>query len=355
MPLRPGLKAKGGVESISSRGILGAEALDEILGSTASILGSLVGLTDVGELVADAVGDDVGVESLLLALGNKIIGGEEGTLISTATGAAKNKVHGGSAETKVSTGKVARTSVVVVVVLVVVLVVVAGVLGSGGSLDNLSKSDGSTASNVASVVVVVVAGVVVRTSTRTGISTSVGIGSCAIKTLEGEVAEAVGNGNISLAQTIGVERVVDRSRRVCVLDVRTGNSGVNKRDDATESLSGGEAGVRADGGDADGEGVEVLLGSHDSLGHGNDLGVVTKLSDDGVRKLELGTGVGTGKEDTGGLAGESSSLAGVAKVAEALDEVGDGLFLAEAGLSNGQHGRDESELGIHFDVCRFHK
>ncbi len=59
----------------------------------------------------------------------------------------------------------------------------------------------------------------------------------------------------------------------------------------------------------------------------------------------LGARVGTGKQDTGDLAGKGSGLAGLAAVAESLDG-GDGdLLLAEAGLGEGHEDRDEEDLG----------
>ena len=96
-------EAESLVEGVTSGGILGTELGGISLGFVAGILGGLVGFADVGKLVADAVDDDVDVESILLAFGDEGIGGEEGTLISLATGAALDEVDGGNAKTKVET------------------------------------------------------------------------------------------------------------------------------------------------------------------------------------------------------------------------------------------------------------
>ncbi len=84
--------------------ILGAERLDLRLGGIASILGSLVGVAHVGELVADAVGDDVGVESLLLALVDERVDGLEGELGVLAAIEAGLELDGRHAQAEVEAG-----------------------------------------------------------------------------------------------------------------------------------------------------------------------------------------------------------------------------------------------------------
>jgi hypothetical protein len=160
--------------------------------------------------------------------------------------------------------------------------------------------------------------------------------------LLGEVAEAVRQGDIGNAQAGSLEGAEQRLGSVGVLDVSARHIGVDQRDDATESLSGGQAGVAADGGDRLGEGVEVLLGLDEGGGGGEDLGVVAELGDDLVGKFELGTCAGTSEKDTRGLAGQSTGGTRGAKVRESLDERENETLLAETGLGHGRKG-DENE------------
>lgn len=61
----------------------------------------------------------------------------------------------------------------------------------------------------------------------------------------------------------------------------------------------------------------------------------------------LGASVGTGKQDTGSLAGKSGSLARLAKIAQRRNDGLDGPFLAEAGLDRSQQGSNDDNLGVH--------
>ena len=332
------LEAESLVEGLSRGGILGSKALDEVLGGAARILGSLVGLADVGELIADAVGDDVGVESILLALGDESINGEEGTLIGLATRTAELEAHLGGAETEVESAVVSTS-----ISIVVVIVVVAGVASSSGGTDDLSEGgrggavNGGGGSNGTAAVA------------SSGTSTSASIGGGAIGGLTGEVGEAVGEDDVGNAQAVSLEGVGDGGGRVGVLNIRASDIGVDERDDTTESGGGGEVGIVADGGDDVGEGVGVLLRSDEGDGDADDGGVITKLGDDGVGKLELGARVGTGEEDTGALAGEGTGLTGLSESVEPLDEVLDQALLPEAGLGDSHQDGESSSLGIHFD------
>ncbi|KAK3299592.1 uncharacterized protein B0H64DRAFT_102467 [Chaetomium fimeti] len=92
-PLTPTLKPQRRIKSIRGRGVLGSQRLHLGLGVLAHGLGGVVGAAHVGELVADAVGDDVGVERLRLALGDEGVRGEEGALVGRAPGAAELEVH----------------------------------------------------------------------------------------------------------------------------------------------------------------------------------------------------------------------------------------------------------------------
>lgn len=69
----------------------------------------------------------------------------------------------------------------------------------------------------------------------------------------------------------------------------------------------------------------------------------------GVCLSYLSAGIGTSKQHTGGLAGESGGLAGLTKVAQSLDEVGNSLLLAEAGLDISHQGNESKSLGEHVD------
>lgn len=91
------LEAQGRVECISSALVLGAQALNRSLSISTLGLGGVVGAADVGQLVADEVGDDVGVQGVALAaVGNEgRVGREEGALgrLAVELGAAQLEVH----------------------------------------------------------------------------------------------------------------------------------------------------------------------------------------------------------------------------------------------------------------------
>lgn len=103
------LKAQSLVEGISGSLVFGTQTGNEVLSISASRLSGIVGTAHVDELVADKVGDDVGVESVLLAtVGDEgVVGGEEGALVGSAVelGTAELEVNGGCAVTKVGVGE----------------------------------------------------------------------------------------------------------------------------------------------------------------------------------------------------------------------------------------------------------
>lgn len=94
-------KAKSAVPSLGSASITRPEAGDESLSSSGGILSGLVGAADVGELIVDAVGDDGGVESLLLSLVDKRVLGLEGGFCGGAAVEPGLEFHGRDAETEV--------------------------------------------------------------------------------------------------------------------------------------------------------------------------------------------------------------------------------------------------------------
>lgn len=346
--------------------------MDLGLGSLASILGGLVGSADVGELVADAVGDDVGVEGLTLASEDGGVNGVEGELVSPASRTASNEVDGRDAGAEIETGNAALltgvtttvvvVSIVIVVVVIVIAVVTAGDRGSSGSRgsdDDGSQGPGGTAVDgaaavvvvvvVVAIVVVVVVATVIVVVVVVVVTTSGGSASRTIRSLGGEVAEAVGSHDIGNAQAVGVKGVLERLSRVGVLNVGAANSGVNKRNNATKGLGGGESSIRADAGDGHRKGVEVLLSGDKSLGSIDNGRVVAESSDNLVRKLKLGARIGTSKQDTRSLASEGGSLSGVAKGSEALDNVLNSTLLTEASLGGSHEGSEKGSLGIHGD------
>lgn len=317
------LEAQSLVEGGCSGGILGAQGLDLGLGTLAGILGSLVGLADVGQLVADTVGDDVRVEGVLLSLSDERICGQEGALGCLTTSPAKLEVHGWCALSKVRTSQRSLTagssscsvivvvgggtSVVVVGTIVVVsigsgvgpgigpgIVVVVGalafalraarLLATGTSVRVSVRSVGSTISSST--------GCGIRGSARgsTGSGTGGGTTSsslCAISSDGSQVGEALGSHDVGDRQASGIERSGQRRLGVGVLDIRASDGRVDQRHDTTQLCGGGKGGVRADAGDGDHEGVEVLLRGDESLGSIDHGLVSAELGDDLVGQGEL--------------------------------------------------------------------
>lgn len=103
------LETQSLVEGISGSLVLGSETGNEVLSISASGLSGVVGTAHVDELVADKVGDDVGVEGIALtAVGDEgVVSGEEGALggLAIELGTAELEVNGGCAVTKVSVGE----------------------------------------------------------------------------------------------------------------------------------------------------------------------------------------------------------------------------------------------------------
>lgn len=198
-----------------------------------------------------------------------------------------------------------------------------------------------------------------------------------------KVREPISSHNARDAETRGIERGLERGRRVGVLHVGAVNRRIDERDDAPQLCGRGQGRVVADGGDVLRRGVEVLLGRNELLGGGDDLGVVAEGGDDLVGESELGfwwsvvflhivlppflghfclfmlpssctwtmanlvARIGTSKEHARGLAGQSAGIAGVAKVRERLHGVLDGTLLAETGLGEDDEGGEDDSLGLH--------
>lgn len=106
------IKPKQRIPSISSSSVPRTKRLNLSLRILTSSNGILRGITNVDELIADAVGDDVGVQGLLLALGDERVLGDEGELVGWASVESADEGHGGltGAEVEV-TGAGAGSSV----------------------------------------------------------------------------------------------------------------------------------------------------------------------------------------------------------------------------------------------------
>lgn len=91
------------VPSIGGRDIPRSKSYDLSLGCSCCIFCRLVGATDVGQLIVDAVGDDRWVESLLLSLVDERIDGLEGKCGCGATVKTSLEFHGWDTESEVET------------------------------------------------------------------------------------------------------------------------------------------------------------------------------------------------------------------------------------------------------------
>ena len=91
------------VPSISGTGIPRAQASNDRLSSSSSTLSGGICSTDVGQLIMNSVGDDVGVQSLLLALVHQRVNSLEGRFSGGTAIKTSLKLHGGDTETKVKT------------------------------------------------------------------------------------------------------------------------------------------------------------------------------------------------------------------------------------------------------------
>ena len=111
IPWNPLLRnTKSAVESSSSRSILGSQSCHLSLGSKTRSLASraLRNAAVVDEVVADGVGDDVGVQRVFLSLGDGRVDWEEGSLGGFATWSAKLEGHGWVASTELGSCGSAR-------------------------------------------------------------------------------------------------------------------------------------------------------------------------------------------------------------------------------------------------------
>ncbi|GKT92165.1 glycine-rich cell wall structural protein-like [Colletotrichum tofieldiae] len=321
------LEAEKTVEGVGDGRAAVARGLDLGLGVLALRLGGVVGAADVGELVADAVDDDVGVQGVLLALGDNRVGGEEGALVRLAARTAELEVDGGSAGTEVSgatgiarIGVVASVVVVVVVVPGIVVVVVASVvvLVVVSGIVVLVVVTGVVVLVVVTGVVVLVAGVVVRivcvstsSAATAGIIGSVVVGSVVI-------------GSIAVAGV--VVGIVVRVAGVVVAVVLVVVAGVVVSGVVVASVGVAGVGVASSGTASslavDGE-VGEALGLH-HLGDGQAAGV-KGARQRGGRVGVLGVGAGDGRVDEGHDAAEGLGGGERGVAADVGDAGGEGV------------------------------
>lgn len=71
-------KSQSRIPSISGTSIFRAQVSNHCLSSSSSTLGGGIGSTDVGQLIVNSVGDDAGVQSLLLTFVDQRVNGLEG-------------------------------------------------------------------------------------------------------------------------------------------------------------------------------------------------------------------------------------------------------------------------------------
>lgn len=279
------LKAQGLVESIRRRLVLGGQSGNHGLGTQAGVLGGLVGLANVGELVADAVGNDVGVKGVLLALGDEGVGRQEGALGVFAAGAPKNEVHCRRALAEIRTGEARRAAGISVGVA-------CRRVRGGVGVRGRRRVVVACRAIIAGVIVTGIRISIITGSGSVGGSTSVGgsatgSGLVAIGVHNSEVAKALGNHDVGNREAGRVERAGQRGGRVGILGVGPRDVRVDQGNDAAELLGGWQGGVSADGGDGDVEGVEVLLGGHDGGRTTDDGRVGAQGADDLVGQGEL--------------------------------------------------------------------
>lgn len=90
------------------------------------------------------------------------------------------------------------------------------------------------------------------------------------------------NHDLSDAQSVSLERCDLRLVGVGILDDLSNNSRIDERHNATESGSGWERGIRANGWDVNNKRVEVLLGSDKPSCSGNSCIAGSKFSNDSI-------------------------------------------------------------------------
>lgn len=288
-------KAEEAVEQIGRRLVAGTSSLDLRLGVLARRLRCVVGLAHVGQLVAERVGDDVGVEGFALAAARQRVRNLECEFCGGPVAFAALEGDGGCAEAEVCACEGAGGGLLVAVVvcdflvgggvllgvLVVVGNVVAGVgyVLSSGSLLLLLVVVGL----LVVVVIVVIVGllvVVVVSSSRSGTTSS--------SLRNNKVTETSLVEQIKDAQTRSIKRIGSAARAKSCNCTSYIDVGVDERRDATELRGDGKSGVTADILHVTvGEGVGVLLSGNEANGSSKGIGASSKFSEDLVSTDEL--------------------------------------------------------------------
>jgi hypothetical protein len=385
-------KPKRAIEQIRRALVPSSRSRNLRLGILARRLGCIVRFADVGELVAQRVGDDVGIQRFTLAAASDRVGDLKCEFGGGAVALATLESYGRRAKSEVCPSERAsggaRSCVVVGVVGVVVGVapILLGVstlcdfsrvasvpsinssavvtlirdISSGIALIRVVLLIGITSVVVASLLIgitsVIVASLLLSTTTR----------RCATRRSLGsnEVTEAGLVKEVKDTQTVGSKRIglgllAESSNSTINIDIR-----VDEWGDTTELRSGRERRVTTDILDvAVGEGVGVLLSGNEADGCGDGISASTELSDDLIGTAEL-LHVSHRLPHTGVLISYLSARVGCAqKVADSgTSDCGGGasittlncrdgsnrdLFLTETGLDVGDDRRDEDNFRDH--------
>jgi hypothetical protein len=192
-------EANGSVEEVSSALVAGSSGRDLCFGVLAKGLGSSVGIANVGQLVAEGVGDDVGVQGLSLTAAGYGVSDLEGEFGGGTVAFAALEGDGGCAFAKVSGSSGGSTSSCGTGVVVGVASVVVGVASV------VVTSVVVTSVVVTSVVVGVTSVVVGVTSVVVGVA-SVVVTSVVVTSVVGVVVTSVVG--VVVTSVVGVASIV---------------------------------------------------------------------------------------------------------------------------------------------------
>tara|TARA_R110002003_G_scaffold171_2_gene13841 strand:- start:6408 stop:7919 length:1512 start_codon:yes stop_codon:yes gene_type:complete len=297
-------KPKRAIEQIRRALVPSSRSRNLRLGILARRLGCIVRFADVGELVAQRVGDDVGIQRFTLAAASDRVGDLKCEFGGGAVALATLESYGRRAKSEVcpSEGASGGARSCVVVGVVGVVVGVAPILLGVSTLCDFSRVATVASINSSAVVTlirdissgialirvvlligitsVVVASLLLSTTTR----------RCATRRSLGsnEVTEAGLVKEVKDTQTVGSKRIglgllAESSNSTINIDIR-----VDEWGDTTELRSGRERRVTTDILDiAVGEGVGVLLSGNEADGCGDGISASTELSDDLIGTAEL--------------------------------------------------------------------
>ncbi|KIH88424.1 hypothetical protein SPBR_06640 [Sporothrix brasiliensis 5110] len=342
-------------------------------GGSCGVLGGLIGTANVGQLVVDAVHDDLGVQGLLLASVDKRVDGLESTFARRAAVQASLELHGWHAETKVKARHGGRDEAVKRALHGVGDRTEAsggtgarGLSAGGGHSSRGSGGSASSHGNERSGNAAAVFGRRGNSSNSRSRRAAGSIGSTAgdrgakargvrLSTISRngcEVGKALGDHDLGNTETGSVK---GRGLGLCgvgVLQVGAANSRVDQGNDTAQLRADGECRVRADGGNADDEGVKVLLSGNKATGSSHSGIAGAELRQDEISLGQLAAGVGGGQKELDGGTGQSGGLAGLAKISEGANGSNStvAFFLAEAGLDSRSKDQSRHEARHHFEA-----